>query len=460
MIPVTIQDSTSEGARSGTSPLAVPRQAILPKPVGPGGAISLGFERHHGFYELVCARFAAPGVQGEFVSDDFGYIDANRRSHSPPARKERKIALLIFFLMLEDARDKADLGWVEIGRGGANSWCHSLYRLSVHNPKEGVGNKWLGAALGLGEPQMDDPFSGVLRFIQCRRAGTEFLVHLDCAAFHPASVVTSLWLQGKWDHAPRLRLEILYDLMRQVPRWAPLQPKGFGTVEPVPLGDPQIPAPWEDMPIFLRYIRAATRIHMVGLNHQVFRQVRSTWMQENCGVAPFEYRHLSAIAGAESTGERARRIATEIADEDANEPLCEDLEDFTVFIGSNHAHDAWERTTLWRPEPHAASLAFWQAYLTKVARIRPKACIRLFVTDDVSPLTLHLVFPDGSSFLKWAPAMFGAYHPGNPGWNLFWNLQAPSPPHFKEIVRAMAELEKRTIAVPLAPAATRRRIIS
>lgn len=453
--PVTVLNVVAPAIVSpGSSYITVSRPGILPKPIGlgAGGSISLGFERHHGFYELVCSRFSPPGAAAEFVSRDSGYVDAGRRSASPPARKERKIALIIFFLKLEEAKPKAAQGLVEIGRGGANSWCHSLYRLSVHNPKDGVGNKWLGAALGLEDKYLDDPFSGVLRFIQCRRAGTEFLVHLDCAAFDPSSVVASAWGKGEWDPSPKLRLEILYDLMRQVPRWAPLEAKTFAPVPEARRNEAQAPAPWEDMPIFLRCFEAATRVRMVGLNHQVFRRVRSTWLQERHGAAPFEYRNLNVISAAESAAEREKRIAREVADWIAHEPLSEALEEFTVFIGSADAHDAWERDTQWRPEVQASSLAFWRAYLTKVARLRPRARVRLFVVDNVSPLALHLEFPDGSSFLKWAPAMFGAYHPGNPGWNLFWNLGAPPPPHFKEIVEAMEELEKRASGHALGPA--------
>lgn len=443
---------------SSLAALSVPRPTILPKPVGRGGggAISLGFERHHGFYELVCARFAPPGGAFEFVSRDFGYIDVARRASTPPARKERKIALLIFFLMLEDVRDKTNCGLVEIGRGGASTWCHSLYRLSVHNPKEGVGNKWLGAALGLHEKFMDDPFAGVLRFIQCRRAGKEFLVHLDCTTFDPASVVVSMWAKGEWDHSPRLRLEILYDLMRQVPRWSPVKMRGYGTDEQSVLHDAQVPAPWEDMPVFLRYIQAASKVQMVGLNHQVFRRVRWTWMQETHGAAPFDYRALAAISASETAAERERRIAMEISAHVEAEPLNEALEEFTVFVGSQASHNDWERETQWRPETHEASLEFWRLYMAKVARLRPKARIRLFVSGCISPLTLHLEFPDGSAFLKWAPAMYGAYHPGNPGWNLWWNLAAPPPPHFKEIVGALLELEKRCVAIPMENGAAKR----
>ena len=426
------------------------RPGILPKPIGRDarGSVSLGFERHHGFFELVCARFSPPGATGEFVSRDFGYVDLGRRSARPPARKERKIALLVFLLMLEDAKEKAEAGLVEIARGGANSWCHSLYRLSVHNPKEGVGNKWLGAALGLADKHLDDPFSGVLRFIQCRRAGQEFIVHLDCSAFDPAAVITSVWAKGEWDHSPRQRLEILYDLIRQVPRWSPVAAKLHGRLTDSRRAETEVMAPWEDMAVFLRYIEAATKVRMVGLNHEVFRRVRATWMQEHCGTVAFDYRNLTAISLAETPDERKRRIATEIADDLSDELLNRDLEEFTVFIGSPYAHDAWERGTQWLPESHESSMSFWQGYLDKMARLRPKAKIRLFVVDNVSPLTLHLEFPDGSAFLKWAPGMFGAYHPGNPGWNLIWNLGAPPPPHFKEIVHAMAELEKRGTAFP------------
>jgi len=428
------------------------RPAILPKPIGQGlaGAVSLGFERHQGFYELVCARLRAPGGNAEFVSKDYGYIDVARRSSAPPARKERKIALLIFLLMLEDTTKRSDGTRVEVARGGTQSWCHSLYRLSVHNPKDGGGNKWLGAAFGLGDKHLDDPFNGVLRFVQCRRAGKEFIVSVDYEAFDPAGVILSVWRSGDWRQSSRQRLEILYDLMRQVPRWSPLGAKMYEQAEPTGVvAGTQVAAPWEDMPVLRRYITASKKVRMVGLNHQVFRRARATWIQEHGLGASAAFRDVTTLPSDENAPDRQRRIDTEINAAVAEEPLDANLEEFTVFIGSRVAHADWLRHTGWRPEAYEASLSFWQGYLRKVSTVRPKAKIRLFEVENVSPLVLHLEFADGSSFLKWAPAMFGAYHPGNPGWNLIWNLGAPAPPHFSEIAKALDELESRATQVPI-----------
>jgi hypothetical protein len=428
------------------------RPAILPKPIGQGlaGAVSLGFERHQGFYELVCARLRAPGGNAEFVSKDYGYIDVARRSSAPPARKERKIALLIFLLMREDTTKRSDGTRVEVARGGPQSWCHSLYRLSVHNPKDGGGNKWLGATFGLDDKHLDEPFSGVLRFVQCRRAGKEFIVSVDYDAFDPAGVTLSVWRSGDWRQSSRQRLEILYDLMRQVPRWSPLGAKIFEQAEPTGVvTGTQVAAPWEDMPVLRRYITASKRVRMVGLNHQVFRRARATWIQEHGLATSAGFRDVTTIPSDEHVTDRQRRIDTEINATVKEEPLDANLEELTVFIGSRRAHDDWLRHTGWRPEAYDASRSFWQVYLQKVSRIRPKAKVRLFEVENVSPLVLHLEFADGSSFLKWAPAMFGAYHPGNPGWNLIWNLGAPAPPHFAEIAKAVVELESRATEVPL-----------
>ena len=91
-----------------------------------------------------------------------------------------------------------------------------------------------------------------------------------------------------------------------------------------------------------------------------------------------------------------------------------------MFIGSPAAHQSWLRNTGFRPENYGAAESFWRLYLAKLSRLRPRARHRLYVVDDVSPLALHLEFFDGSMFLKWAPAMFGAYHPGDPGSKMTW----------------------------------------
>jgi hypothetical protein len=430
----------------------VSRPALLPKPIGrsDAGAISLGFERHHGFYELACARLRPPGIAVEYVSRDFGYIADSRRSSRPPARRERKIALLVFFLMLENAALDKERDLMEIARGGPHSWCHSLYRLSVHNPKEGAGNKWLGDAFGLENEHLDDPFRGILRFVQCRRVGQKFIVHLDSKLFDPDAVVLSVWEKGGWQQSSKKqRAELLYDLMRQVPRWAPLAAKLHGrSRRAASEEDVQLRGPWEDMPLYFRYITAAKRVRLVGLNHQVFRRGRATWMQEQ-GDEQVDSRNIAVSSTHESPAECERRIAGEINATNPAEPFDDDLEELTVFIGSPVAHRTWERNTGWRPEPYQAVENFWQDYLKKLRRLRPRAKISLYAIDDVSPLALHLEFSDGSAFLKWTPAMFGAYHPGNPGWNLLWNLGAPPPPHFQEIVAAMTELTKRATALPI-----------
>ncbi len=370
----------------------------------------------------------------------------SRRAAQAPARRERKIALLVFFLLLENAELTHAGELVEVCRGGAHSWCHSLYRLSVHNPKEG-GNKWLADSLGLEGTDLDDPFSGVLRFIQCRRVGEKFIVHIDNRLFDPSAVIVSHWENGSWQQSHKLRAEILYDLMRQVPRWAPLAAK-----LPVPKGrsDPRPEAemrgPWEDMPLYFRYLTAAKKVRLVGLNHQVFRRARAT--SRGVGTpGQVDPKNVAVFLANETAASCERRVAAEIDAVNPVEPFSENLEELTVFIGSQIAHSTWERNTGWRPEPYAAAVRFWQGYLKKISRLRPRAKINLYAIDDVSPLALHLEFADGSAFLKWTPAMFGAYHPGNPGWNLLWNLGAPPPPHFIEIVRAMRELPQR--AVPL-----------
>lgn len=427
------------------------RPAILPKPIGAQqkGAISLGFERHRGFYELVCTRFAPAGSATDIVSVDSGYVDAGRRFTRPPHRKERKIALLIFLLELGGAAQDIGGGLVEVARGGLNSWCHSLYRLSVHRSRDGAGNKWLATTLGLAGDQLNDPFSGVLKFIQCRQAGSEYVVHLDTQLFDSHAVMACAWSNGEWTYSARLRAEILNDLRRQVPRWRTRTrrlPKG-ATREP--FAGEQLPTAWEDVGGHFRYIALARTVRMVGLNHQVFRSARSAWKSKLHGRAPFDFRQLAAIAHRETPQERHARIAQEVDASLSEEPLSEELEELSVFIGSALAHTSWERATDWHPEPYESSRQFWTEYLSKVARLRPAAKVRLFAVEHVSPLSLNLVFNDGSSFLKWAPAMFGAYHPGNPGWNLWWNREAAPPPHFREITEAILALDQRAEPIAL-----------
>lgn len=431
-------------------PSRLTRPAILPKPIGEQrkGAISLGFERHRGFYELVCARFAPVGSTTDLVSPDSGYIDAGRRFTGPPHRKERKLALLIFLLELGGAHRDIGGGLVEVARGGSASWCHSLYRLSVHRPRDGAGNKWLAMALALSGDQLDDPFSGVLRFIQCRQSGRDFVVHLDTSLFDPHAVMTCAWTNAEWKYSVALRAEILNDLKRQVPRWRTQVRKPSSDVRRPSSTEEQRQSPWEEVTEYFRYVALAQTVRMVGLNHQVFRQARSAWLDKHHGRGSIDYKRLAAIASAETAKEREVRIAFEVADALSEEPLSQNIESLSVFIGSSMAHVSWERATDWHPEPYESSRQFWINYLRKIARLRPKAKIRLFAVDDVSPLSLNLVFDDGSSFLKWAPSMFGAYHPGNPGWNLWWNREAAPPPHFSEIVEAIVALEKR--AEPIA----------
>jgi hypothetical protein len=414
------------------------------------GAISLGFAQHHGFYELVCARLRTPGAATEHVSRDFGYISDNRRSSRPPARRERKISLLVFFLLLPEVEFASDNSLVEVGRGGPHSWCHSLYRLSVHNPKEGAGNKWLATAFGLENEHLDDPFNGVLRFIQCRRVGQRFIVHFDRQLFDRDGVTVSIWEKDGWQPASKKhRAELLYDLMRQVPRWAPLAAKLRGQHRRTdPSEEVQLRGPWEDMPIYFRYVSAAKKVRLVGLNHQVFRRSRIAWRQ---GKAPeaIDVKTVAAFLPNESRHDRAKRLAAEVGDASLEEPFSPDLEELTVFVGSPVAHATWERNTGWKPEAYADAAEFWRKYLAKIARLRPRARINLYAIDDVSPLALYLEFPDGAAFLKWTPAMFGAYHPGNPGWNLLWNVGAPPPPHFLEILGAMEALPQRATSLPI-----------
>lgn len=450
---VTADPRGSARAASDTRAPGLSRPAILPKPIGARqkGAISLGFERRRGFYELVCARFAPAGSPADLVSVDSGYVDAGRRFAGPPHRKERKTALLIFLLELGgEARDIGG-GLVEVARGGAHSWCHSLYRLNMHRARDGAGNKWLATTLGLSGSQLNDPFSGVLRFIQCRQSGQEYVVHLDTNLFDPHAVMACAWQNGEWTYSAELRAGILTDLRRQVPRWrTPLPRRESGGRGARSAGEQQ-PSAWEDVAGHFRYVALARTVRMVGLNHQVFRNARSAWKSRIHGRAPFEFRQLASLASRETEEERHARIAREVDAALPDEPLSEDLEELSVFIGSAAAHASWERATDWRPEPYESSRGFWTAYLRKVARLRPAAKVRLFAVDDVSPLTLNLVFSDGSSFLKWAPAMFGAYHPGNPGWNLWWNREAAAPPHFREIVEAIVTLEQRAERIRLAP---------
>src|SRR5688500_8378647 len=82
------RERTTLFACEARPPSKLTRPAILPKPIGEQqkGAISLGFERHRGFYELVCARFAPAGSGTELVSMDSGYVDAGRRFAGPPHR--------------------------------------------------------------------------------------------------------------------------------------------------------------------------------------------------------------------------------------------------------------------------------------------------------------------------------------------------------------------------------------
>ena len=351
--------------------------------------------------------------------------------------------------MLEDAASDQHGDLVEIARGGPHSWCHSLYRLSVHNPKEGIGNKWLRDTFGLDNHHLDEPFSGVLRFIQCRRIGQKFIVHLDCKLFDPAAATISVWDKGAWQQSPKHRVEILYDLMRQVPRWAPLAAKLRGQHKrSISEEDVQSRGPWEDMPLYFRYITAAKKVCLVGLNHQVFRQARLGWIREQF-PAQSAFAEAITFPSEEKPPESKKRIATEVAADLTKEPFSDDLEELTVFIGSPVAHQTWHRNTGWRPEAHRAAELFWRQYLQKVAQLRPRAKLRLYALDNVSPLVLYLEFGDGAAFLKWTPAMFGAYHPGNPGWNLLWNLGAPPPPHFAEIARAMSELPQRAEAIPI-----------
>lgn len=429
------------------------RPAILPRATGRAGAgaISLGFERHRGFYELACARLRAPGAAEERVSKDFGRLAGPARSSHPPARQERKTALLVFFLTLERSLARGEGNCVEVDRGGSSSWCHSLYRLTTHNPKEGGGNKWLGETFGLHRDDMDDPFSGVLRFIQCRRAGQKFIVHLDKSLFDPAAVTLSAWEDGRWQQSPKLRAEILYDLMRQVPRWAPLAakltPAGHAAL---PTRDVSLRGPWEDMPLYFSSVPLAKRVRLVGLNHQVFRRARADWRMREKASERVDLRKVGAYAEHETPAESQRRIAAEVAAACVVEPFSEELEELTVFIGSALAHDTWLRNTAFRPEDYEISEAFWKCYLAKIARLRPRAKVALYVVDDVSPLVMFLEFSDGSAFLKWTPAMFGAYHPGNPGWNLLWTPGAPPPPHFIEITSALSDLARRAPLLPLA----------
>lgn len=429
------------------SPDSSSRPALLPKPMGRNdtGAISLGFERHHGFYELACARLRPAGQPSEHVSRDFGPSAgvAHSALSRPPARRERKIALLVFFLSLQDGAFDQRSDRIEVARGGLHSWCHSLYRLSVHHPKDGMGYKWLADVFGLENDQMDDPFAGVLRFIQCRRAGQSFIAHLDSRLFDPTAVSLSVWEHGSWQQSPKQRAEILYDLIRQIPRWAPLATKLRGsTKRPASDLDIQIRGPWEDMPTYFRYFTEAKKVQLVGLNHQVFRSTRINWIRGRGGNQE-SLLDIAVYSPNERNADRLRRITQEINATNSDEPFNPELEELTVFIGSPAAHKAWKRNTGWHPEDYRSAEIFWRNYLQKISRLHPKAKVRLYTIDDVSPLVLHLEFPDGAAFLKWTPAMFGAYHPGNPGWNLLWNLGAPPPPHFIEITAAMNELPKR-----------------
>lgn len=332
---------------------------------------------------------------------------------------------------------------IEVARGGLSSWCHSLYRLTVHHPKDGGGNKWLAEVFGLVGNLADSPFDHVLRFIQCRRAGKIFLVHLDSDLFDLSAVTVAVRENGQWEQSPRLRTEILYDLMRQVPRWAPLAAKLRGTsAESGSDQEVELRGPWEDMPTYFRYLRTAKKVQLVGLNHQVFRSTRIS-QASNRGTAPSRPKDIAMYSPREDKADILRRVTEEIAATGVEEPFSPDLEELVVFIGSPVAHRAWRRNTGWHPENYRAAQLFWQRYLAKLSRLRPRAKIRLYAIDDVSPLVLHLEFPDGSAFLKWTPAMFGAYHPGNPGWNLLWNPGAPPPPHFLEILSALNDLPQR-----------------
>lgn len=413
--------------------------------------LSLGFERQRGFYELACVHFRSAGPPGERPARDLGLAAGRGRARQPQARRERKVALLVFFLSIEPALAGKPPGCHEVARGGRNSWCYSLYRLTTHHPKDGGGNKWLRAVFGLELDELDDPFGTVLRFVQCRRAGPKYIVHVDTALFDPAAVVLSLWDGSAWQQSPRLRLEILYDLMRQVPRWTPLTAGAPArTSGSSPGSEVQPRAAWEDIPVYLGSIAESRRVRLVGLNHQVFRRARIGWQAPHRGDETLDLRKVGAHVENETAAQSRARLAAEVGSQDFPEPFHEDLEELTVFIGSAEAHRSWLRHTGFRPESYGAAESFWRLYLAKLARLRPRAHLSLYVVDDVSPLVLYLERFDGSMFLKWTPAMFGAYHPGDPGWNLFWAPGAPPPPHFVEITYAMRELAQRAKPIPIA----------